>query len=188
MPKSFLLFWTKFKVFAGKKGFQKALKESAEAYLPTSEEVEVEEGSNADKAHNRNLNAMMYLMMAFTTESNMTMIMRAQTDDWPSGLAWKVVKELLEKYKPNDNMARVEARMMLNNVSMKNDDDPSVLFEQISQIQNHFGSAAHTIKDGDLIATALAGAPSKYRSVLTTQQQILGADLTLNHLEDAGGL
>ena len=82
-------------------------------------------------------------------------------------------------------MARVEARMMLNNVSMKNDDDPSVLFKQISQIQNCFGSAAHTIKDGDLIATALAAVPSKYCSILTTEQQIWGADLTLNHLEDA---
>ena len=81
------------------------------------------------------------------------------------------MKELLEKYKPNDNMARVEARMMLNNVSMKNDDDPSVI-EQISQIQNCFGSAARTIEDGDLFATALAAAPSEYRSVLTTEQQI----------------
>ena len=62
--------------------------------------------------------------------------------------------------------------MMLNNVSMKNDDDPSVLFKQISQIQNCFGSVAHTIEDGDLIATALAAAPSEYRSVLTTEQQI----------------
>ena len=184
-PKHFSLFWTKFKSFAGMKGFQKALKESVEADLTTSKEVEVEEGSNADKAHNRNLDAMTYLMMAFTTESNMTMIMRAQTDDWPSGLAWKVVKELLEKYKPNDNMARVEARMMLNNVSMKNDNDLSVLFEQISQIQNHFGSVARTIEDGDLIVTALAATPSEYHSVLTTEQRIRGADLTLNHLEDA---
>ena len=96
MPKSFSLFWTKFKAFAGMKGFQKALKESAEVDLPTSKESEVEEGSNADKSRNRNLNAMTYLTMAFTTESNMTMIMRAQTDDWPSRLAWKVVQELLE--------------------------------------------------------------------------------------------
>ena len=65
---------------------------------------------------------------------------------------------------------------MLNNVSMKNDDDPIVLIEQISQIQNHFGSVACTIKDGVLIATGLAAAPSKYRSVLTTEQQIWGAD------------
>ena len=93
-PKSFSLFWTKFKAFAGMKGFQKALKESAEVDFPTSKELEVEEGSNADKACNHNLDAMTYLTMAFTTKSNMTMIMRAQTDDWLSGLAWKVVKEL----------------------------------------------------------------------------------------------
>ena len=184
-PKSFSLFWTKFKAFAGMKGFQKALKETAEADLPESEEAEVAEGSNADKARTRNLDAMTYLTMAFTTESNMTMIMRAQTIEWPSGLAWKVVKELLEKYKPNDNMARVEARMMLNNVSMKSDDDPSVLFEQISQIQNRFGMAARTIEDGDLIATALAAAPSEYKSLLTTEQRIKGDALKLSDLEDA---
>lgn len=48
--------------------------------------------------------------------------------------------------------------MMLNQVSMKSDDDSSVSFEQISQIQNHFGSAAQTINDSDLIATALSAA------------------------------
>ena len=67
-------------------------------------------------------------------------------------------------------MARVDAWMMLNNVSMKNNDDPSVLFELISQIQNCFGLAARSIEDGDLIAPVLAAAPSKYRSVLTTEQ------------------
>ena len=108
--------------------------------------------------------------MAFTVESNMTMFMQAQTDEWQSGLAWKVVKELPEKYKPNNNMARVEAQMMLNNVSMKNDDDPSLLFEQISQIQNQVGLVAHTIKDGDLIASALAVELIEYRSVLMTKQ------------------
>ena len=110
--------------------------------------------------------------MAFTIEADMTMIMRAQSDEWSSGLAWKVVKELMVKYKPNDNMARVEARMMLNKVSMKNDDDLSDLFEQISQIQNQFGMAACTIEDGDLIAVAIAAVLNKYRSIVAAEQQI----------------
>lgn len=46
-------------------------------------------------------------------------------------------------------------QMMLNNVSMKNDDNPSVLFAQISQIQNCFGLVACTIEDGDQIVAAL---------------------------------
>ena len=40
---------------------------------------------------------------------------------------------MLEKYKPNNNMARAEVQMMLDQVSMKSDDDPSVLFKQSSQ-------------------------------------------------------
>lgn len=64
---------------------------------------------------------MTYLAMVFTTEWNMMMIVCAQTDKWPSGLVWKLVKELLEKYKPNKNMAQVEVLMMLSNVSMEND-------------------------------------------------------------------
>ena len=108
--------------------------------------------------------------MAFTVKSNMTMFMQAQNDEWLSELAWKVVKELPENYKPNNNMARVEAQMMLNNVSMKNDDDPSLLFEQMSQIQNQVGLVAHTIEDGDLIASALAVELIEYRSALMTKQ------------------
>ena len=107
----------------------------------------------------------------------MTMIMRAQSDEWPSRLAWKVVKELMIKYKPNNNMARVEARMMLNKVSMKSDDDQSILFEQISQIQNRFGMAACTIEDGHLITAAIAAVPNEYRSIVAADQQICGGEL-----------
>ena len=115
----------------------------------------------------------------------MTLIMRAQSDEWPSRLAWKVVKELMIKYKPNDNMARVEVRMMLNKVSMKNDDNPSVLFKQISQIQNQFGMVAHTIEDRDFIPAATAAVPNKYQCIVAAEQQIRGGELMLNHLEDA---
>ena len=85
--KSFSLFWTKFKAFAGMKGFQKVLKECPEKDLLSFEEEEVEEGSIADKARDQNFDAMTYLTMAFTMEADMTMIMRAQSDELPSRLA-----------------------------------------------------------------------------------------------------
>ena len=56
--KSFSLFWTKFKAFAGMKGFQKALKECPEKDLPSVEEEEVEEGNNADKVRDQNFDAI----------------------------------------------------------------------------------------------------------------------------------
>ena len=102
-----------------------------------------------EKVRDGNFDAMMYLTIhdgsGYDVDNESTI------DEWPSRLAWKVVKKLLVKYKPNNNMANMEAQMMLNKVSMKSDDNLSVLFEQISQIQNCFGMAACTIGDGDLI-------------------------------------
>ena len=48
--KSFPMFWTKFKAFGGMKGFGAALKETPEAALPISEDVEVDDGTPAGKA------------------------------------------------------------------------------------------------------------------------------------------
>ena len=109
MEKNFSMFWIKLKAFGGVKGFQKALKPEREEDLPATKETVVDENSAAHKARDRNLMAMTYLTLAFLTETNMNMIARAQTDEWPNGLAYKVVKELLVHYKPSDNMSRVEA-------------------------------------------------------------------------------
>ena len=85
-PESFWYFWMKLKAFAGMKGFQKVLKESSDVDFPPSKDAEVVEGSNANNEHNCNVKKMTFLTMAFMMESNMMMIMRAQTDEWPSGL------------------------------------------------------------------------------------------------------
>ena len=99
------------------------------------------------------------------------MIARAQTDEWPNGLAYMVVKELLDKYKPSDNMSRVEAGLMLINVTMKKNDDPSVLFEKISEIQNRYNTVTRKLDEEDLIATVIAVAPAEYKSLLTAEQR-----------------
>ena len=49
------------------KGFQKALKLERELSLPVTEDTEVEEDSEAYKARERNLVAMTYLTLAFTS-------------------------------------------------------------------------------------------------------------------------
>lgn len=49
----FLVVLDKFRVLAVMKSFQKALKESAEVDLLSFEKAEMEECSNADKAHNQ---------------------------------------------------------------------------------------------------------------------------------------
>lgn len=78
------------------RGAQKALKENEETDLPPFEEAEVEEDGNANKAYNCNIDAMTNLTMMFNTELDMTRIMHAQLEEWCSGLACKVVKEMFK--------------------------------------------------------------------------------------------
>ena len=66
----------------------------------------------------------------------MNLVYKSMTKDWPSGLAHMVVKALFEKYRPQDTATRVELCQMLNKVSMKRHEDPAVLFESISKIEN----------------------------------------------------
>ena len=81
MQQNFAKFWIKMKAYGGMKGFQKALKPERETNLPETEEEEFEINSEAYKAHERNLAAMMYLILAFSKELFMNMIARAQMDE-----------------------------------------------------------------------------------------------------------
>ncbi len=74
------------------------------------------------------------------------MIYKTMSKDWPAGLAHKVVVELFNKYSPDDRISRVELRAMLNGVSMKNSQDPSVLVDQIiSASRNRHATDTHHI-------------------------------------------
>ena len=96
MQKNFAEFRIKMRAYGGMKIFQKALKPEREMSLPEMEEEEVEIDSEAYKVCERSLTEMMYLILAFTMEMNMNMMARALTDEWPNGLAYLVVKKLLE--------------------------------------------------------------------------------------------
>ena len=88
-------------------------------------------------------------------------------------------------YKPSGDISRAEAWLMLNNVRMKKNDDPSVLFEKIYKIQNRYNTASRKLDDEDLIATVIVAAPMEYQSLLIAEQRRLGDKLTLNDLEEA---
>jgi hypothetical protein len=75
------------------------------------------------------------------------------------------------KYSPDNRISRVELRSMLNGVTMvKNAEDPSELFEQVSAIQNRYDTAVPQIDDEELIAVVMGAAPEKYLSVITCEQ------------------
>ncbi len=98
--------------------------------LPSSDLVVIDLTTDAGKmisaAKERNSLAMANLTMAFETDNLFGMIYKTMSTDWPGGLAHEVVVLLFNKYSPDDRISRVELRKMLNGVSIKEAEDPSV--------------------------------------------------------------
>ena len=162
--------------------------------MPTNEESTTTETHTAEniEAKKRNLTAMYYLTLAFTTEAMMGVIFTAQTAEWPSGLAYLVVVALFDKFRPKDTISRVELRMQLAKLSMKATDKPSVIFEKISSIKNKFertltndGTAKAVIDDEEYLAAAMAAAHEKYKAIVTSVQITKGDAMALKDLEKA---
>jgi hypothetical protein len=141
------IWWVRFKVFASCSGFSKALGDIIETAMPATELTAIavdDAGALVKKAKERNQVAFAQLMMAFTTEAPMTFIYEGMTDtDRPGGLAYLVVKALQKKYMPDDTISKVELRMMMNNIKMKENADSVKLFNQISavKVRNKRGAA-----------------------------------------------
>jgi hypothetical protein len=65
------------------------------------------------------------------------MIYESMSNDWPAGLTYVAVVQVFTEYSPDDRISRVELRTMLNGVSMRDAEDPSILvFEHVSVIRN----------------------------------------------------
>lgn len=187
--KNFQLWWTRFKAYAAVKRFSQAIQRVPDSNLPNTEGAAIDTTTAAGRAQavalERNMLAIASLTMAFQTEGLINLMLKAESTDWPSGRAHLVVDALFMKYRPVDTISRVEMRTRLNNVCMKNNQDPKVLFDQLASIENAYNTASRQIDQDDLIAVVLEKAPKDYKSILTAEQRKQGANLTLFHLEGA---
>jgi hypothetical protein len=185
----FQIWWTRFMAYAGVHGFIQALKIGGESDMPDKEEMVLDATDDVDKkkiaAKKRNAIAMAHLTMALTTEGSMALVFEAMDENWPAGLAHKVVETMFQEYQPRDTMTRVELRTRLNKITMKRGDDPRVIFEQLSAVKNMYNTATSKIKEEDLIAVVIAAAPKDYQGVLTNEQLRLGGQLKLTDLHKA---
>ena len=186
----FPVWWTRFRAYATVYKFDLAIsKDGPEDDLPASESTAIDEstadGKKALAAKQRNAVAIANLSMALASETLMRLIYRAQTTEWPGGLASTVVAGLFQKFRPIDTMTLVELRQALGKVHMKKGEDPATIFEQIGAIENRFASGAGTIAAEELIAVVVSVATEEYAAVLTTEQRIQGNSLTIDHLESA---
>ena len=99
------------------------------------------------------------LFYGFTSNELLGYIHEAMTAEYPDGLAYLVVRQLLDNYMPQEKMSRVELCCRLNAIKMKPNDNPKRLFEQINTVQNTFNGPNQRVDEDDLIAVILDAAP-----------------------------
>ena len=129
----------------------------------------------------RNSVAYANLSLALNSEQLVRILVAGQTTAWPSGLAWRVVQALHQRFKPADIISKIELRRMLNQISMSHKEDPVTLFEQLSKIENQFST---TINKADAIAIVMDAAPDEYQAILNTEQRAKGDEITLQDLAE----
>jgi hypothetical protein len=189
--KNFRIWWKRFMGYAGLYKFKQALVAGGKSCLPEKgtivPDVQTADGKAQKQALWRNEVAMANFAMALTTEGLINMLDLAMSEDWPDGKAHLVVEALFAKeYEPKDVMSLVELQDALHGVSMKKDEAPSELFENLKSIENRFASTTTKVTEAELIAAALRrAAPSKYRAVLSCEQSLKGNALKLDDLEKA---
>jgi hypothetical protein len=183
--KNFASWWKKFLAYAMMSKFKDILKESKERNLPEEEMSEENDGITKEQSIviRKNEIAMASFSMAFTTDKAMNIVYAASTEGWPEGEAHLVVKNLMKKYRPLNTVSKIKMRQQLARIKMKKVTDPSILFEQLTSIQNQFlGPGKQLDKDG-LIAIILEVATKEYRAILTVERKIKGDLLTVDDLE-----
>ncbi len=185
--KNFHMWWMRFMAYAMFYKFASCLKATAEADLPADEAEGANEGDNVKAARKRNSLAMYSFTLAFQTEGLLGMIYKARDTEWPTiGRAYKVVDALFKKYAPDDVMARVELRAQLAQIGMKHKkEDPTIMFEAISTVQNHYQGTSIAIAKEELIAIVLDKSMPEYKSVITSEQRVKGTQVTLEDLQSA---
>jgi hypothetical protein len=110
----------------------------------------------------------------------MRLLTKTKTTAWPGGEAWKVQKVMVVKCIPEDV---ITVNKRLNSVTLKGNQDPLDLFEELEAIEHAYSETAATLGTQDLIGAVFGAAPEKYHTVLNVTDDIKGKNLDIDDLE-----
>jgi hypothetical protein len=139
----FHVWWIKFQAFSAAKGLYNVIQESSANLPATQEEVkEMSDEKQREKEKMRTLNGILivYLTSACKRQSDLIIVLETMTDNKPGGIAFKLFDRLKKKYQPKDGITDVAVQERLTAISMKKDDNPDVLFDQLSIIKNWYNT------------------------------------------------
>ena len=93
--------------------------------------------------------------------------MQAQTDEWPSGLPSMVMKQLLDKFQPQDTVSLINMNQLKQCIGLQTlESNPESLFEHMAALENRFKKR---MDDSEKIAIAIEKLPVQYEPVLTME-------------------
>jgi hypothetical protein len=145
-----------------KDGWAKALKPSFANELPSKEEGTFNSNSVLAKeqkaATKLNSEAIWALTMALTSNSIMMKYYYMMIDDdyLLEGVAWKTIHAILTKYQPKHDIAAIKYLDRLALVSMKDNDDPKVLYEKLNMTsRNMYSYSNFVVQEGELVSAAM---------------------------------
>jgi hypothetical protein len=175
--------------FAEVEGIIDALGPELNPKIPRSSKVVLGPAEDDDKpkmvARKSNKRAMAYFPLEFKTMKLLRLITKAKTEAWPGGEAWKVKKALSEKYRPVDVLTVSELKKRLNAVSLKGNQDPLDMFEELAAIEHAYLETKAILGSQDLIVAVFDMAPEKYNSMFNITAEIKGSGLDIDDLENA---
>ena len=179
----FQISWFQFHAFSTMGKFVGPVKMQPEVHLPVSKSASLVmnaklwDKQKAVKKHY--VITFSNLTTALDSPCLIGMLMRAQTTNWPSGLASMVVNQLFDKFKPHDMVLLIDMNQLKQCIGLQPpQSNPQTMFDHIASLENQFKP---TMSDHEMIAIAIEKLPAEYQPVLTAEMRKEGSLLTAAH-------
>ena len=154
--------------------------------LPTNENVLSTDDDTKKKEQRaiiKNKLAVSSFTMAFNTVALMNRVEKSKAAEYPKGLASKITESLMKKYRPQDRASKLEALRDLSKITMKENDEPDKIFNEIAALQQQYANSGLSKKT--LVNHGILKAPDMYSDRITSATENKGANLKLDHLQVA---
>ena len=187
----YLVWWTKFQAYCAQQGYSDALDPGFVSKLPADDATPLDETNSDEKkqadAKKMNLKAMAAFATAFETARMLILLHKVKTDKWSDGLACELVKKLKGKFVPSKENVAIESTLMMNEIKMGYKDDPSTLFEQMSEIEILCADAKKHLDEDTMVGFVLKALPTQYANCVVQLKNDCkrdGVPITLDALEE----
>jgi hypothetical protein len=108
-----------------------------------------ETGKAKSKAAKDNKKCIAYYKIELKHMKILCLLAKVNTTTWPRGLAWKVKKALVAKYRPDNMITVSEPKKHLISVTLKGNQDTSDLFEDLAAIEHAYSEILVTLSTQD---------------------------------------